>query len=132
MKSEKELMEDKLAYIRDNLFDENDYGSDEGHNLVGAYAGSAYEVVCGVERKLKRQQQEIAELKEILNKRPTKTMTIMEHIREESQCNYADIIDYLSELNQCGDELKAKYLGELIWHIHKEEQKELIGNKSIE
>lgn len=50
--------------------------------------------------------------------------TLMDYIREETQCNYIDIFDYLTEINQCGDELKAKYLGDLIWHIHCEETKE--------
>lgn len=49
---------------------------------------------------------------------------LIEYIREESQANYSDIIDYLSEINQCGDELKAKYLGDLIWYIHCAEQEE--------
>lgn len=42
---------------------------------------------------------------------------LMDYIRAESQCNYADIIDYFTELNQCSDELKAKYLGDLVWFI---------------
>ena len=49
---------------------------------------------------------------------------LMDYIREESQCNYADIVDYFSDINQCDDELKAKYLGDLIWYIHCEEVKE--------
>jgi len=52
---------------------------------------------------------------------------LIDYIRDESQCNYADIVDYLSELNQCGDELKAKYLLDLVWYIHKEELKENKG-----
>lgn len=50
---------------------------------------------------------------------------LIDYIREESQCNYTDILDYLSEINQCGDELKAKYLGDLIWYIHCSEQEEI-------
>lgn len=42
---------------------------------------------------------------------------LMDYIRAESQCNYEDIIDYFTNLNQCGDELKAKYLGDLVWFI---------------
>ena len=43
---------------------------------------------------------------------------LIDYIRAESQCNYADIIDYTMELNQLGsDELKAKYLLDLIWFI---------------
>lgn len=42
---------------------------------------------------------------------------LMDYIRAEGQCNYADIIDYFTELNQCSDELKAKYLADLIWFI---------------
>lgn len=42
---------------------------------------------------------------------------LIDYIRAESQCNYVDIIDYFINLNQCGDELKAKYLGDLVWFI---------------
>lgn len=43
---------------------------------------------------------------------------LMEYIRAESDCNYSDIIDYTIMLNQLGsDELKAKYLLDLIWFI---------------
>lgn len=49
---------------------------------------------------------------------------LIEYIREESGANYSDIIDYLTDINQCGDELKAKYLGDLIWYIHCVEQAE--------
>lgn len=50
---------------------------------------------------------------------------LMDYIREESQCNYVDIIDYTMDLNTLGsDELKAKYLLDLIWFIAKEEVKE--------
>lgn len=63
MKSENELIEDKIAYIRDNLFEEEDYISTEGYDLVGAYAGSAYEVICGIQDKIVRQQELITLLK---------------------------------------------------------------------
>lgn len=50
---------------------------------------------------------------------------LIEYIREESQCNYVDLIDYTMELNTLGsDKLKAKYLLDLIWYIHNEELKE--------
>lgn len=43
---------------------------------------------------------------------------LMDYIRAESQCNYADILDYTIVLNQLGsDELKAKYLLDLVWFI---------------
>jgi len=42
---------------------------------------------------------------------------LMDYIRAESQCNYVDIFDYFTELNQCDDDLKVKYLGDLIWFI---------------
>ena len=42
---------------------------------------------------------------------------LMDYIRAEGQCNYYDIIDYYTNLNQCGDELKAKYLADLVWFI---------------
>lgn len=51
---------------------------------------------------------------------------LMDYVREESQANYLDIVDYLSDINTCGcDSLKAKYLLDLVWYIHCEEQKEL-------
>lgn len=52
---------------------------------------------------------------------------LIDYIRDESQCNYADIVDYLSEINQSGAELKANYLHDLIWYIHNEELKENQG-----
>ena len=42
---------------------------------------------------------------------------LMDYIRAESQCNYVDILDYFTELNQCDNELKAKYLADLVWFI---------------
>ena len=42
---------------------------------------------------------------------------LMDYIRANSQCNYTDILDYFTNINQCGDELKANYLGELVWFI---------------
>ena len=42
---------------------------------------------------------------------------LMDYIRAEGQCNYADIIDYFTELNQCSDEQKAKYLADIVWFI---------------
>lgn len=49
---------------------------------------------------------------------------LIEYIRDESEANYIDIVDYFSEINQCGDELKAKYLGDLVWYLHCAEQEE--------
>lgn len=49
---------------------------------------------------------------------------LIDYIREESEANYTDILDHFSEINQCGDELKAKYLSDLIWYIHCSEQEE--------
>lgn len=59
---------------------------------------------------------------------------LMDYIRAEGQCNYADIIDYFTEINNVGcDKLKAKYLGDLVWFIANTENlsdeqfKELTG-----
>ncbi|QQP10783.1 hypothetical protein FJQ98_16175 [Lysinibacillus agricola] len=50
---------------------------------------------------------------------------LIDYIREESQCNYVDLIDYIMELNTLGsDELKAKCLLDLIWYIHNVESSE--------
>lgn len=62
-KSETELIVDLLAEIRDTLFDESDEVDEHGHDLSGSYAGSPYEVLGGIERKLKRQADEIRRLK---------------------------------------------------------------------
>ncbi|MGE7840672.1 hypothetical protein ACQKNX_07765 [Lysinibacillus sp. NPDC093712] len=43
---------------------------------------------------------------------------LMDYIKAESQCNYADILDYFSEINNLGsDKLKADALGDLVWFI---------------
>jgi hypothetical protein len=47
---------------------------------------------------------------------------LIDYIREESQCNYADIYDYFKDLGQCNDELKVKYLMDLFMFILKQEQ----------
>ena len=60
--NEQELIENKIAKIRDNLFDEYDYLSDEGYDLLPSYAGSPYEVLCGIEQKIIRQQKDIKNL----------------------------------------------------------------------
>ena len=62
MKSEQELIEDKLAYIRDHLLEPEDFVDEDGWDLTGSFAGSPYEVLCAVERKLSRQKEEIANL----------------------------------------------------------------------
>jgi hypothetical protein len=49
---------------------------------------------------------------------------LIDYIRENDQCNYADIYDYFKDLGQCDDSLKAKYLMELFLYILQEEQKE--------
>jgi hypothetical protein len=49
---------------------------------------------------------------------------LIDYIREESQCNYADIFDYFKDLNQCNDGLKVKYLMELFMFILQQEQSE--------
>jgi hypothetical protein len=54
LKTEKELIEDKLAFIRDDVFDETDFISDDGHDLLSGYVGSPYEVLCGMEQKIYR------------------------------------------------------------------------------
>ena len=53
---------------------------------------------------------------------------IMEHIRDESECNYSDIFDYFKDLNQCGAELKAKYLVELLTYVHEQEQLAVVNS----
>lgn len=64
-KDEQDLIMDKLAYIRDNLFDESDTIDDEGYDLVGCYVGSPYEVLCGIETKLVRQQKKLDSIREL-------------------------------------------------------------------
>lgn len=54
---------------------------------------------------------------------------LIDYIREESQCNYADIYDYFKDLGQCNDELKAKYLMDLFMYIIIQEQFEEIKRK---
>lgn len=49
---------------------------------------------------------------------------LIDYIREETDCNYADILDYFSDINQCEDKLRAKYLSDLIWYIHFVEYEE--------
>lgn len=39
---------------------------------------------------------------------------LMDYIRAESQCNYVDIFDYFTEINNCEPKLKAKYLADLV------------------
>lgn len=55
--------------------------------------------------------------------KPSTDKKLIDHIRDESHCNYVDILEYLTEINQCSPELKAKYLSDLVWHIHTEENK---------
>jgi len=50
---------------------------------------------------------------------------LMDYIREESQCNYFDLIDYTMMVNTLGsDKLKADALLDVIWFIASEELKE--------
>lgn len=49
---------------------------------------------------------------------------LIDYIRENDQCNYADIHDYFKDLSLCDDSLKAKYLMELFLYILQEEQGE--------
>jgi hypothetical protein len=49
---------------------------------------------------------------------------LIDYIRENDQCNYADIYDYFKDLSHCGDTLKAHYLMELLLFILQEEQSE--------
>jgi hypothetical protein len=55
-KNEEDMIVDKLADIRENLFDETDFISDDGWDMLPSYVGSPYEVLCGMETKIKRQQ----------------------------------------------------------------------------
>lgn len=50
---------------------------------------------------------------------------LIQYIREESQCNYADIHDYLKDMSQCDAELQNKYLWELFEYILGQEQTEI-------
>lgn len=59
MKNENDLIIEKLAGIRDDLFEDSDFVSNEGYDLTGSYVGSPYEVLCGAEEKLIRQKKEI-------------------------------------------------------------------------
>ena len=49
---------------------------------------------------------------------------LIDYIRENDQCNYADMFDYFKEVAYWNDELKAKYWGELIMYILEQEQLE--------
>jgi hypothetical protein len=49
---------------------------------------------------------------------------LIDYIREESQCHYADIYDYFKDLGQCNDELKVKYLMDLFMFILQQEHLE--------
>lgn len=64
---EYELITDKLAEVRDNLFDESNYISDEGYDLMPSYVASPYEVLCGMEQKIIRQQKEVEDWKELFH-----------------------------------------------------------------
>lgn len=68
MEDEKELIEEKLAFVRDNIFDESDFVSDEGYDLTPNYVAYPYEVILGMEQKILRQQKEIKDLKFVLSK----------------------------------------------------------------
>lgn len=48
--------------------------------------------------------------------------TLIDYMRDESCCHYSDIYDYFKDLNQCDNELKVKYLTELIMYIYQQEQ----------
>ena len=55
---------------------------------------------------------------------------LMDYIRAESQCNYSDILDYFNDINNLGsDKLKADALGELVWFIAMEQDRD---DKSFE
>jgi hypothetical protein len=58
-REEYELITNKIAYIRDEIFDDTDFISDDGFDLTSNYAGSPYEVLCGMETKILRQREEI-------------------------------------------------------------------------
>lgn len=49
---------------------------------------------------------------------------LIDYIREESQCNYADINDYFKDLSQCDNDYKAIYLMDLFTYILEQEQLE--------
>lgn len=51
---------------------------------------------------------------------------LIEYIRENDQCNYADIYDYFKDLSQCDDALIVTHLVNLIMFIHNQEQSELL------
>jgi hypothetical protein len=62
---EYDLTINKLASIRDNFFNEEDMEA-EGHGMEDAVA-DPYAVVCYIENKLKRQQEQITRLDNALN-----------------------------------------------------------------
>lgn len=48
---------------------------------------------------------------------------IIEYIREEGQCNYADVLDYMQDINTLGSaELKKESIVELLFYIEDSEQ----------
>lgn len=49
---------------------------------------------------------------------------LIDYIRENDQCNYADIYDYFKDLSQCSNDLKANYLMDLLLFILQQEQSE--------
>lgn len=62
---EYDLIINKLASIRDNYFNEEDMKA-EGHGMEDAVA-DPYAVICYIENKLRRQQEQILRLDNALN-----------------------------------------------------------------
>ena len=58
---EHELIINKLANIRDELFDKSDNTFD-GHDMIPAYVSDPYEVLLGIERKIIRQKREVEDV----------------------------------------------------------------------
>lgn len=53
--------------------------------------------------------------------------TLIDYIRELTECNYYDVPDYLKDLLKCNSELRAEYLLELFMYIYNEENKLNLG-----
>ncbi|MOA23283.1 hypothetical protein D3C78_1438910 [compost metagenome] len=52
---------------------------------------------------------------------------LIDYIRDESQCNYADIYDYFKDFEHCSDELRVRYLVNLLLFISQQELEEEIN-----
>lgn len=63
---ELERIIDKLVYVRESVFTEEDQIADDGYDLSSYFAACPFEVLGGLELKLKRQHKRLAELRQAL------------------------------------------------------------------